>query len=118
MVESGVIDRFEEQRTELYRRAALRSSGHAWRTAAVMIFFLAPLGPLFGGVALWCMRGLGPALDGGREVVAEKKLRTARALVTVGSVLGTISLLAAMIGVFELLLYFIDVLVGGYAPRG
>ncbi len=97
-------DRFEEQREQQRRRATLHTSGHAWRTAAVMTCFLTPFGFVIGLVAVIVMRGLGPSIDNGREAEAEQKLKLGRILVLGGATIATIALAISVVEVSQFLL--------------
>lgn len=94
-VDAGGGDRFEQLRVQQRQRAALVTQGHTWRTAAVMTLFLSPLGWVFGIAALWILRGLGVALEQGRESDVEQKLRAARLVVLFGAGMAALSLLCS-----------------------
>jgi hypothetical protein len=62
MADAGLADRFEELRQQQRSRAELLTRLHTWRVAAVITLFQSPLGLVFGVLALWLLRGLGPRI--------------------------------------------------------
>jgi hypothetical protein len=96
MADLGVVDAYEEERERAHELAALHTSGHAWRTAAVMTFFLSPFGFVFGSVALVLMRGLGKAIDSGRSAEARSILRNGRFVVLLGTALAAAAFVVAL----------------------
>ncbi len=99
-MDSAEVERFAEERLAQRHLESLRTSGHAWRTAAVMTCLL-PLGVPFGLLGLWLMRGLGAAIDGKRAADAEKKLGTGRIVVLVGTCVGALSTVVALFAMLQ-----------------
>lgn len=85
------------------RQAALHTSGHAWRTAAVMTCLLSPCGFVFGIAGLLVLKGLGDAIERG-EQRAEQKLKLARVIVLTGTALGFLTLVTSIWGIAQLVL--------------